>query len=68
MAFERNGAFRRKLVSMGIYPGARVKVVRRGPFGNPIEVMVGSSLVAIRRDSAQVVIVRVENGNKGKNA
>ncbi len=68
MAFERNGAFRRKLVSMGIYPGAKVRVVRRGPFGSPIEVLVGSSLVAIRGRSARAVFVRVENGDEGENA
>ena len=64
VALTRNGVFRRKLVSMGIYPGAKVRVLRRGPFGNPIEVMVGNSLVAIRWDSARFVLVKVENGEE----
>jgi len=64
VALKRNGVFRRKLVSMGIYPGAKIKVLRRGPFGNPIEVLVGNSLVAIRGDSARFVLVRVENGEE----
>lgn len=64
VAFERNGSFRRKLVSMGIYPGARVRVLRRGPFGSPIEVLVGNSLVAIRGNSAKYVLIRVEDGEE----
>ncbi len=68
LTFDRDGTLRRRLVSFGIYPGARVRVIRRGPFGNPIEVMVGGSLVAVREDTARAVVVRVENGDGEKEA
>jgi len=55
---ERDGRKYRKLIYMGLYPGATVRVVRRGMAGNPLEVILDDSLrIAIRRKDAQMVKV-----------
>ncbi len=61
--FTKNGDFRRRLISIGIYPGAKVRVIRRGLMGTPIEICVGNTRVAIREESARYVIVSLENGD-----
>jgi Fe2+ transport system protein FeoA len=46
-----------RLREMGLVPGARVEMVRRAPFGEPIEVRVRGSNIAMRnRDAAHIEI------------
>ncbi|MBK1722584.1 FeoA family protein [Thiocystis violacea] len=49
------GAYRRKLLSMGITPGVALEVVRVAPMGDPIEVRVRGTSVSLRRDEAAVI-------------
>ncbi len=44
---------------MGILPGARLSIVKRGAFGGPILVNVGGSQVAIGRGLAAKIDVRI---------
>ncbi len=56
--FLIDGDFRRKLLGIGIYPGVRLKVLRAGPFGNPVELLVDDNLfVAVRRREARNIII-----------
>jgi ferrous iron transport protein A len=47
----------RKLLSMGLYPGERVRVVRNSSLGGPILVEVCGNQVAIGRGIASKVVV-----------
>ncbi|MBI2894916.1 MAG: ferrous iron transport protein A [Deltaproteobacteria bacterium] len=47
-----------RLLEMGLTPGAPVEVVRRAPFGDPMQVRVRGYLLAIRRAQAEQVLVR----------
>ena len=47
-----------RLYALGLYPGALVRVLRSAPFGDPIQIKVGSTLLSIRRQEA--LFVRVE--------
>ncbi|MEM0329220.1 MAG: FeoA family protein [Nitrososphaerota archaeon] len=49
----------KRLADLGILPGTRIKVVRRAPFGGPIEVEVGGSRFMIGRGLASRIIVEV---------
>ncbi len=51
------GAYRRKLLSMGLTPGATLEVVRVAPLGDPVEVRVRGTSVSLRRDEAAVIEV-----------
>lgn len=49
----------KRLADLGILPGTRLKVVRRAPFGGPVEVEVGGSRFMIGRGLASKIIVEV---------
>jgi ferrous iron transport protein A len=51
--FEEGGrAYRRKLLSMGLTPGAELQVVRVAPMGDPVEVRVRGTSLTLRKDEA----------------
>jgi ferrous iron transport protein A len=56
-------AFRRRLLELGLIPGTRVELLRRAPFGDPIELEARGSLLSIRRREAEYV--RLEGGPAG---
>jgi ferrous iron transport protein A len=51
------GAYRRKLLSMGLTPGVALEVVRVAPLGDPVEVRVRGTSVSLRRAEAAVLEV-----------
>ena len=53
------GAFRRRLLEMGLVPGVTVKVVTVAPLGDPIQIEVRGGQWSIRRnEAAQIVVER----------
>ena len=50
-------AYRQKLLRMGLNRGAEFTVVRKAPFGGPIEVEVKGSRVVLRSDEANALEV-----------
>ncbi|MEW6280404.1 MAG: FeoA family protein [Candidatus Eremiobacterota bacterium] len=50
----------RRLISIGLRPGAGVRLVRRGPLGGPIQVALGSNFISLRDQEAEQV--RLEQG------
>jgi len=46
-----------RLREMGLLPGTRVKLVRRAPLGDPIEIEVRGYHLSLRRDEAEHVVV-----------
>jgi ferrous iron transport protein A len=53
------GAIRQRLLDLGLIPETEVKFVRYAPMGDPIEIRVGLTNVAIRKSEAETVIVDV---------
>lgn len=52
-----NGTVARRLMEMGVVPGARVHMVKSAPFGDPLEVRVRGYSLALRRNEAAAVEV-----------
>ncbi|MBA3770829.1 MAG: ferrous iron transport protein A [Blastocatellia bacterium] len=52
-----NGSVTRRLLEMGVVPGAEVSVVKAAPFGDPIEVRVRGYSLAMRRNEAESIEV-----------
>jgi len=50
-------SYRQKLLRMGLTRNAEFKVVRKAPFGGPIEVEVKGSRVVLRSDEANALEV-----------
>lgn len=44
--------YRRKLLSMGLTPGAELSVTRVAPMGDPVEIRVRGFALSVRRDEA----------------
>jgi ferrous iron transport protein A len=55
------GPVRRRLIDMGITPGASVMIKKTAPFGDPLEINVRGYSLSIRKSEAsQVVVERSE--------
>ena|SRR2546423_4841593 len=57
IAVKGQGAIARRLMEMGVVPGAPVRVIKRAPLGDPIEVRVRGYHLALRRTEAQTISV-----------
>ncbi|AFL73918.1 FeoA family protein [Thiocystis violascens] len=51
------GAYRRKLLSMGLTPGVEIQVTRVAPLGDPVELRVRGTALSLRRNEASVLEV-----------
>lgn len=51
------GAFRRRLMELGVLPGTRVELVRVAPLGDPLELRVRGCALSMRRDEARSIVV-----------
>ena len=49
-----------RLRELGLVPGTKIRLVRRAPMGDPIEVAVRGSRFAMRRSEAQRIEVQPE--------
>lgn len=59
VAVEGGRAFRRRLMEMGLVPGAAVKIVTIAPFGDPLQIEVRGGQWSIRKSEAAQI--RVEH-------
>jgi ferrous iron transport protein A len=50
-------AFRRRLLELGLVPGARVKVVTVAPLGDPLQIAIRNGEWSIRREEAAQIEV-----------
>ncbi|MGI9106981.1 MAG: FeoA family protein [Pyrinomonadaceae bacterium] len=57
VSIEGEGALARRLMEMGVVPGAPVCVIKAAPLGDPIEVRVRGYHLALRRTEAQTITV-----------
>ena len=49
--------FRRKLLALGLMPGAIVEVARHAPLGDPIQVTLRGTSVSLRKTEASIIDV-----------
>ncbi|HZI18746.1 MAG TPA: ferrous iron transport protein A [Pyrinomonadaceae bacterium] len=57
-----SGPVARRLMEMGVVPGAPIRVVKAAPLGDPLEVRVRSYHLALRRNEAQTITVVTDEG------
>jgi len=51
------GRVTQRLMEMGVIPGIGIKVVKTGPFGDPIEVRLRGYSLAMRKNEAEAIEV-----------
>jgi Fe2+ transport system protein FeoA len=52
-----SGAIARRLMEMGVVPGAPVRVIKTAPLGDPIEIRIRGYHLALRLTEAQTISV-----------
>jgi ferrous iron transport protein A len=57
ISIDGSGAIARRLMEMGVVPGAPVRVIKAAPLGDPIEIRVRGYHLALRRTEAQTISV-----------
>jgi ferrous iron transport protein A len=57
IAVNGSGPVARRLMEMGVVPGAPVRVIKAAPLGDPIEIRVRGYHLALRRTEAQTISV-----------
>jgi ferrous iron transport protein A len=58
LGFTEGGkAYRRKLLSMGLTPGAELSVTRVAPMGDPVEIRIRGFALTLRKDEADALSV-----------
>ncbi|ABS28282.1 FeoA family protein [Anaeromyxobacter sp. Fw109-5] len=53
------GPMKRRLMDMGLLPGAEVRVEKVAPLGDPIEVRIRSYHLSLRKNEAEGIAVEV---------
>ena len=57
VSVEGAGSIARRLMEMGVVPGAPVRFVKSAPLGDPLEIRVRGYHLALRRAEAQTILV-----------
>ena len=56
-AINAEGAFKRRIMDMGITTGVSIKLVKVAPLGDPVEVTVRGYQLSLRKDEAASIQV-----------
>ncbi|MFT4143200.1 MAG: FeoA family protein [Mobilitalea sp.] len=59
ISIGEKGVTRRRIMDMGVTPGARVKVIKVAPLGDPIEVNVRGYELSLRKSEAEQIILDI---------
>ena len=54
------GAVRRRMMDMGVVPGAEVSVIRVAPFGDPVEYSIKGYSLSLRKSEAENIIIEIK--------
>jgi ferrous iron transport protein A len=49
-----------RLLALGVIPGAILTVLHVAPFGDPMQIKIGSSLLSLRRNEASFITVQAQ--------
>jgi Fe2+ transport system protein FeoA len=61
ISISGSGAIARRLMEMGVVPGAPVRIIKAAPLGDPIEIRVRGYHLALRRTEAQTILVMMSD-------
>lgn len=56
---DGEGRFRRRLLDMGLTPGAEVYLRKVAPFGDPFEITLRGYELSLRKDEAKLVLLEM---------
>ena len=59
---EGVGLVKRRILDLGLLPGLEIKVVRKAPLGDPIEIIAKGNPISIRKAEAEKIILEEVKG------
>ena len=60
--FDKSGkAYRKRLLAMGLTPGAQFIVKRFAPLGDPVEIEIRGFSLTLRKDEAAIILIEKMN-------
>ena len=57
---EGEGRLRRRLLDMGVTPGATIYLRKKAPLGDPLEITIRGYELTLRKTEARLVVLEVE--------
>ncbi|MBS3964352.1 MAG: ferrous iron transport protein A [Methylomonas sp.] len=54
---QTGGAYRKKLLAMGLTPGTEFTVTRFAPMGDPVEIKLRGFSLSLRKNEASVLLI-----------
>ena len=54
---QHGGAYRKKLLAMGLTPGTEFTVTRFAPMGDPVEIKLRGFSLSLRKNEASVLLI-----------
>jgi len=61
----RHGRGRKRLMAMGMVPGAEIEILRKAPLGDPVEYRIKGYSLSMRKADAAGIEVRPNDGTNG---
>jgi len=49
-----------RLLTLGLYPGVHIEILRKAPMGDPLQIRAGTTLMSIRRHEAEGIEVELD--------
>ena len=56
-SLKSSDAFCSRLSEMGVIPGTEVRVVKKNPFGGPLQIKLNDYYLAIRKEDAELIYI-----------
>ncbi|MEZ0345776.1 MAG: FeoA family protein [Infirmifilum sp.] len=60
---EASGLVKRRVMDLGLLPGVVVRVMRKAPLGDPLEVSAKGHPISLRLDEARFILVEEVEGD-----
>ncbi|MFA7397452.1 MAG: ferrous iron transport protein A [Candidatus Bathyarchaeia archaeon] len=57
---QQNGPVKRRLLEMGLVRGSKIKIIRRAPLGDPIEIEIRDYKLTLRKKEADTITVETQ--------
>lgn len=57
---EGSGQIRKRIMDMGLTPGAKIEMIRCAPMGDPVEFKLRGYLLTLRKNEADTIFVSME--------
>ena len=54
-SLKNNDQFCNRLSEMGVVPGSLVRMIKKNPFGGPVQIKLNDYYIAIRREDAELI-------------